>query len=157
MFTMDFKLSKCTLVAAVVCLVKLAVAFPLSLEHDGGGYDHGSMNSYHFEYAVNDPVTGDVKSQNEVSDGRGTVKGTYSLLEADGSTRVVEYTADDVHGFRAEVKHIQGVSKSYAPPEHRLPATYDVAEQPAPVHDARGQVEDQYEPGQYETQPGSSH
>ncbi|XP_025423655.1 cuticle protein 7-like [Sipha flava] len=74
--------------------------------------------SYHFQYAVHDDVTGDVKSQNEVSDGRGTVRGTYSLLEADGSTRVVEYTADDEHGYRAEVKKIQ--------PEHKHAA----AEQP---------------------------
>lgn len=67
--------------------------------------------SYHFAYAVEDPLTGDVKSQNEVSDGRGTVKGTYSMVEADGSTRVVEYTADDEHGFNAEVKRIE--------PQHR--------------------------------------
>ncbi|XP_015377410.1 PREDICTED: uncharacterized protein LOC107171676, partial [Diuraphis noxia] len=71
-------------------------------------------SSYHFAYAVEDPLTGDVKSQNEVSDGRGTVKGTYSLVEADGSTRVVEYTADDEHGFNAEVKRIG--------PQHRYAA-----------------------------------
>ncbi|KAL5237289.1 hypothetical protein ACI65C_004699 [Semiaphis heraclei] len=70
-------------------------------------------SSYHFAYAVEDPLTGDVKSQNEVSDGRGTVKGTYSLVEADGSTRVVEYTADDEHGFNAEVKRI-GPQPRYA-------------------------------------------
>lgn len=48
-----------------------------------------------------------MKDHNEVSDGRGNVRGTYSLFEADGSRRVVEYTADDVHGFRAEVKRIE--------------------------------------------------
>lgn len=62
--------------------------------------------TYHFQYAVNDPATGDVKSQNEVSDGRGGVRGTYSLIEPDGSIRVVEYAADDVHGFTADVKKI---------------------------------------------------
>jgi len=70
-------------------------------------------SSYHFAYTVVDPLTGDVKSQNEVSDGRGTVKGSYSLVEADGSTRVVEYTADDEHGFNAEVKRI-GPQHRYA-------------------------------------------
>ncbi|XP_025208258.1 uncharacterized protein LOC112603746 [Melanaphis sacchari] len=72
-------------------------------------------SSYHFAYAVEDPLTGDVKSQNEVSDGRGTVKGTYSLVEPDGSIRVVEYSADDEHGFNAEVKRIE--------PQHRYAAT----------------------------------
>ncbi|XP_025420328.1 cuticle protein 8-like [Sipha flava] len=61
---------------------------------------------YSFEYGVHDPHTHDVKSQNESSDGHGNVKGSYSLLEADGSTRVVEYTADDVHGFNAVVKKV---------------------------------------------------
>jgi len=56
-------------------------------------------------------VTGDDKRHNEVGDGHGTVKGTYSLVEPDGSTRVVEYTADDVHGFKAEVKKIQPKQK----------------------------------------------
>ncbi|XP_026819460.1 uncharacterized protein LOC113558152 [Rhopalosiphum maidis] len=75
-------------------------------------------SSYHFAYAVEDPLTGDVKSQNEVSDGRGTVRGTYSLIEPDGSTRVVEYSADDEHGFNAEVKRIA--------PQHRYAAMTSV-------------------------------
>lgn len=71
------------------------------------GAAHGPPRSYHYQYAVHDPTTGDVKSQNEVGDGLGTVRGTYSLVEPDGSTRVVEYTADDEHGFQAEVKRIE--------------------------------------------------
>ncbi|XP_027845812.1 cuticle protein 19-like [Aphis gossypii] len=59
---------------------------------------------YSFVYSVNDPSTYDVKSQAESSDGNGNVKGFYSLLEADGSTRTVEYTADDYTGFNAVVK-----------------------------------------------------
>ncbi|XP_025416736.1 cuticle protein 7-like isoform X2 [Sipha flava] len=66
---------------------------------------------YSFEYSVNDPSTYDVKSQAEYSDGK-TVKGYYSLVEADGTKRIVEYTADD-YGFNAEVKK-EG-SPSYAP------------------------------------------
>ncbi|XP_027845805.2 cuticle protein 7-like [Aphis gossypii] len=67
---------------------------------------------YNFEYNVNDPTTYDVKSQSESSDGNGNVKGSYSLLEADGSTRVVEYTADDNNGFNAVVKKIEGGYKA---------------------------------------------
>lgn len=59
---------------------------------------------YHFDYAVSDPHTGDHKSQWEVKE-KGVVKGGYSLVEPDGTTRVVEYIADD-HGFRAVVKKL---------------------------------------------------
>nr|WLQ70449.1 cuticular protein 19 [Myzus persicae] len=71
---------------------------------------------YSFVYSVNDPSTYDVKSQAESSDGNGNVKGFYSLLEADGSTRTVEYTADDYSGFNAVVKKEGGyASAAYKP------------------------------------------
>lgn len=52
-----------------------------------------------------DGLTGDRKSQHEVRDG-GVVKGSYSVVEPDGSVRVVDYAADDVNGFNAVVKRI---------------------------------------------------
>ncbi|KAF6199439.1 hypothetical protein GE061_007465 [Apolygus lucorum] len=58
--------------------------------------------AYKFEYGVADGHTGDVKSQSEVRDGD-VVKGSYSLVEPDGSKRIVEYTADDHNGFNAVV------------------------------------------------------
>lgn len=71
---------------------------------------------YSFTYSVNDPSTYDVKSQAESSDGNGNVKGFYSLLEADGSTRTVEYTADDYNGFNAVVRKEGGyTSAAYKP------------------------------------------
>jgi hypothetical protein len=45
---------------------------------------------YSFEYSVNNPYTYNVKNRQEYSDGNGYVKGSYSLLEVDGSTHVVE-------------------------------------------------------------------
>ncbi|XP_014249918.1 cuticle protein 21-like [Cimex lectularius] len=63
---------------------------------------------YNFEYQVQDPTTGDFKSQRESRDGD-VVQGSYSLLEADGTTRVVEYTADSVNGFNAVV-HKEGAA-----------------------------------------------
>lgn len=89
----------------------LVFAYPpiseYSLHHDDKPYDAHAPNPYHFEYSVNDPHTHDIKSHHEVNDGHGNVKGSYSLLESDGSTRIVEYTADHEHGFNAKVKKIE--------------------------------------------------
>lgn len=52
---------------------------------------------YQYEYKVEDPHTGDNKFQHEVRDGD-SVKGVYSLHEADGSIRTVEYSSDKHHG-----------------------------------------------------------
>lgn len=57
---------------------------------------------YSYNYGVADETTGDVKSQHEIRDGD-VVKGQYSLLEADGSIRTVDYTASDLNGFNAIV------------------------------------------------------
>lgn len=57
---------------------------------------------YKFSYDVQDSLTGDSKSQYEHRDGD-VVKGSYSLIDADGSKRTVDYTADPVHGFNAVV------------------------------------------------------
>ncbi|KAJ8729167.1 hypothetical protein PYW08_000748 [Mythimna loreyi] len=57
----------------------------------------------HFAYDVADPNTGDFKSQVETRVG-GNVAGQYSLLDADGTKRTVDYTADDVNGFNAVVR-----------------------------------------------------
>jgi hypothetical protein len=57
---------------------------------------------YSYEYGVADAHTGDKKSQSETRDGD-VVKGQYSLLEADGTTRTVHYTADAHNGFNAHV------------------------------------------------------
>lgn len=95
-------------------LIGMAFAFPpeyesfehLESQHDDDHYEHAPA-PYHFEYGVKDPHTKDIKSQHEESDGHGNIKGSYSLLEADGSTRIVEYTADKEHGFQAKVKKIE--------------------------------------------------
>ncbi|KAK1123829.1 hypothetical protein K0M31_008519 [Melipona bicolor] len=57
---------------------------------------------YSFNYGVLDGYTGDSKSAWEERDGD-TVKGEYSVVEADGSIRTVTYTADDHNGFNAVV------------------------------------------------------
>lgn len=63
---------------------------------------------YSYSYDVHDAITGDSKSQEEQRDGD-VVRGSYSLLEADGTRRVVEYTADDHSGFNAIVRKEAGI------------------------------------------------
>lgn len=92
-----------------------------------GGYekkDYYHYPKYHFGYGVKDYKTGDIKHQYETRDGdkvKGLFSlyllinsltfnflfffiGSYSLKEADGTTRVVDYTADKHNGFNAVVK-----------------------------------------------------
>ncbi|EDO64774.1 AGAP006854-PA [Anopheles gambiae str. PEST] len=83
---------------AALALLAVAVA---AYEHE----DYHSHPSYKFEYGVKDPHTGDHKSQWEHRDGD-VVKGAYTLDEADGTKRVVEYSSDKHNGFQAHVKRV---------------------------------------------------
>ncbi|KAM7356219.1 uncharacterized protein ACRADG_002023 [Cochliomyia hominivorax] len=73
----------------------------LSDHHDAEDDDA----KYEFNYGVKDLKTGDIKNQWEFRN-RDHVKGTYSLIEADGTTRLVQYSADDHNGFKAVVQKI---------------------------------------------------
>ncbi|KAK0178193.1 hypothetical protein PV328_002167 [Microctonus aethiopoides] len=72
---------------------------------------------YSYNYGVLDGYTGDSKSAWEERDGD-SVKGEYSVVEADGSIRTVSYTADDRNGFNAVVKKTQ-------PPKHSTGSHHD--------------------------------
>ncbi|XP_014103768.1 cuticle protein 7 [Bactrocera oleae] len=98
----------------------LYAAGPLLAAHGPAhdeGLDYYAYPKYHYNYGVADSHTGDVKSQHEVRDGD-VVKGSYSLVEPDGSVRTVEYTADDHNGFNAVV------SKTAPTIHHAAPVTY---------------------------------
>lgn len=61
--------------------------------------------NYEFNYEVNDEHTGDIKRQEEKAV-NGKVTGQYWLVEPDGvHRRIVEYTADDEHGFIVSCKN----------------------------------------------------
>ena len=66
---------------------------------------------YQFGYDIQDGLTGDSKSQQEVRDGD-VVQGSYSLVDPDGTRRTVEYTADPVNGFNAVVHKEPLVAKA---------------------------------------------
>ncbi|XP_011869525.1 PREDICTED: cuticle protein 8-like [Vollenhovia emeryi] len=72
---------------------------PKTLEKD---VRYMAYPKYSFNYGVIDGYTGDSKSAWEERDGD-TVRGEYSVVEADGTIRTVSYTADDRNGFNAVV------------------------------------------------------
>lgn len=81
--------------------------------------------------------TGDLKSQWEHREGD-VVKGSYSLMEPDGSIRTVDYTADSHNGFNAVVsKSGHNVHPADSNPHHHEkqhhPLTYNKQPFPAPA------------------------
>jgi Insect cuticle protein len=75
--------------------------------------EYDANPQYSYTYSVADQLTGDNKSQSETRNGD-VVTGQYSLVEADGTRRVVDYTADPVNGFNANVRK-EGAVKVVAP------------------------------------------
>ncbi|XP_030377153.1 pupal cuticle protein Edg-84A [Scaptodrosophila lebanonensis] len=62
-----------------------------------------SSPQYEFQYSVHDSHTGDVKDQFEHRRGE-YVTGRYSLIDADGLRRIVDYSSDPLLGFIAQVR-----------------------------------------------------
>ncbi|KAM3962387.1 uncharacterized protein ACR2FA_003630 [Aphomia sociella] len=101
--------------------VQIQHAAPIHVQHAAPvhkeeHHDYYAYPKYVFEYKVEDPHTGDNKYQHESRDGD-VVKGVYSLHEADGSIRTVEYGSDKKTGFNALVKHSEP-SKHIQPVHH---------------------------------------
>ncbi|XP_064292668.1 cuticle protein-like [Plodia interpunctella] len=111
--------------------------------------DYDPNPQYSYAYDIQDALTGDSKSQQESRSGD-VVQGSYSLVEPDGTRRVVEYTADPQNGFNAVVhkEPLGGVVKAVAP----------VAAAPAYLHyGATGQSSNQYPQPQRLGTPWCSH
>ncbi|XP_069669399.1 cuticle protein 7-like [Periplaneta americana] len=103
-------------------------------------YDYAPAH-YEFKYAVKDEHTHDIKEQHEKRDGD-KVEGYYTLLEPDGTTRTVHYTADKHTGFHAQVvrsghavhpvhqeKHVEVAHHEVATPEYQHYAEPQVSHQ----------------------------
>lgn len=80
----------------------MSVAYSGHIQLPKTSIDYYAHPQYKFSYGVNDPHTGDHKSQHEERDG-GIVKGSYTVADPDGTLRTVHYTADDHNGFNAVV------------------------------------------------------
>jgi hypothetical protein len=83
-------------------LQKTLVAAPAIVKKVTPVDDYDPNPQYQFSYDIHDALTGDNKAQQESRDGD-NVKGQYSLVEPDGTRRIVDYTADSVNGFNAVV------------------------------------------------------
>ncbi|XP_024086059.1 larval cuticle protein A2B-like [Cimex lectularius] len=85
-----------------LCLLAVVIA-AVGAQHYGheeGHHHHVDYYTephYYFEYDVKDPHTGDFKSHKEQRKGDHT-EGVYSLVEPDGSKRVVEYVVEGKKG-----------------------------------------------------------
>ncbi|CAG4941740.1 unnamed protein product [Parnassius apollo] len=104
--------------APIISHVAPVTKFVATAQHEE--YAHPK---YDFAYSVADGHTGDTKSQHESRDGD-AVHGEYSLLEADGSVRRVQYSADDHNGFNAVVSHSAPAKHGVSAPAHYLTHHY---------------------------------
>ncbi|CAH1403333.1 unnamed protein product [Nezara viridula] len=82
--------------------------------------EHYEPAHYQFHYDVHDEHTGDIKSQHEQREGDKT-EGEYSLVEPDGTLRVVKYHVDGKSGFVAEVHREPGKYKPAPEPAYKKP------------------------------------
>lgn len=71
-------------------------------DHHGHSLDFVSKPDYQFEYGVEDPKSqvSQFRKENRQDD---AVVGEYSYTDPYGHVRLVKYTADKLHGFRAEI------------------------------------------------------
>ncbi|KAM8705631.1 hypothetical protein ACLKA7_010007 [Drosophila subpalustris] len=87
---------------------------------------------YKYAYDVQDSLSGDSKSQVEERDGD-VVRGEYSLIDADGYKRTVQYTADPINGFNAVVNREPLVKTVAVAPVVKTVAAAPVAHYAAPA------------------------
>ncbi|CAK1593862.1 unnamed protein product [Parnassius mnemosyne] len=106
--------------------------------------EYDSHPQYSFAYDVQDGLTGDSKSQHETRDGD-VVKGSYSVVDPDGTKRTVDYTSDPHNGFNAVVRKealavkvaaVAPVAKIAAPVAYAAPVVHDtpIAKVAAPAY-----------------------
>lgn len=114
---------------------------PAHYSRDTTSDDYATPAKYNFAYDVSNAYTGDYKSQTEERNGD-YVKGQYTVVEPDGTKRVVDYTADGQNGFNAVVSkegHVAPVSASNyaaAAPVYKTPAAPVYRAAPALVYRA---------------------
>ncbi|CAH4027660.1 larval cuticle protein A2B-like isoform X1 [Pieris brassicae] len=84
------------------------------------------LPQYSFGYDVQDALTGDYKGHQEHRNGD-LVTGSYSVVDPDGTRRIVDYAADSLNGFNAVVRREPLVAAKFIAPAPVAPVA------PAPV------------------------
>ncbi|KAG6456080.1 hypothetical protein O3G_MSEX009550 [Manduca sexta] len=86
-------------VPAAIAAAPVVAAAPVAARLE----EFDPLPQYRFGYDVADSLTGDYKSQQEERNGD-LVQGSYSVVDPDGTRRVVDYAADSINGFNAVVR-----------------------------------------------------
>ncbi|GJQ73100.1 hypothetical protein Trydic_g1729 [Trypoxylus dichotomus] len=81
--------------------------------------ENQESGTYSYNYGISNEATGDNKSKWEKRENN-VVRGAYSIVEPDGTTRLVEYTAD-ANGFHPVIKKLDALN-----PSRSAPSTYNV-------------------------------
>lgn len=105
-FLIQIVLMACFVAATQASVAPLAVSAPIVAAPAVAARleEFDPLPQYKFGYDVADSLTGDYKSQQESRDGD-VVSGQYSLVESDGTRRIVDYSADPINGFNAVVRN----------------------------------------------------
>uniref|UniRef100_A0A1A9W4I6 Uncharacterized protein n=1 Tax=Glossina brevipalpis TaxID=37001 RepID=A0A1A9W4I6_9MUSC len=114
--------------------VNAGVIHPAPVVAVGNVEEYDPHPQYTYGYDVKDALSGDSKTAVESRDGH-VVRGQYSLNDADGYRRIVDYTADPVNGFNAIVRREPLVAAIPAAPvvaPHAHVAVAPVAVVPVP-------------------------
>ncbi|PSN37970.1 hypothetical protein C0J52_10433 [Blattella germanica] len=101
--------------------VIVAAHAPVEVHHEPHveHYEHHAPAHYEFKYGVHDGHTHDIKEQAEKRVGD-KVEGYYKLVEPDGTTRTVHYTADKHTGFHAQVVKSGHATHPIEAPVHKV-------------------------------------
>merc|ERR1711935_798627 len=95
-------------VAHAAPLVHAPAYHAAPIAHHAVGYaapDLAEVSPYTYNYGVADEYSGAAFSQSESNDGTGVVSGSYSVNLPDGRIQTVNYHANDIDGYVAEVSY----------------------------------------------------
>merc|ERR1711942_576990 len=114
---------------AVAHPVAHAVAHPVAHAVGYANPDLAEVSPYTYNYGVADEYSGAAFSQSESNDGTGVVDGSYSVNLPDGRIQTVNYHANDIDGYVADVSY-NGVA-AVAPVAHAV--AHPVVAHAAPI------------------------
>merc|ERR1711874_883960 len=111
--------------------------------HHAVGYaapDLAEVSPYTYNYGVADEYSGAAFSQSESNDGTGVVEGSYQVNLPDGRIQTVNYHANDIDGYVAEVSYSGTAVAHAAPVVHAVAHPVAVAHAAPIVHAGHGLV-----------------